>query len=64
MRLTPKSQGKRVRRPDWAPGRYLDIRHIGPGQIKLVDGTNDRGLREMLYTTNEDGDWIELPKDG
>ena len=57
MKLTPRSQGFRVRKPDWAPGRYLDIRRVGRFWITAI---NEKGGEETLPRDERENDWIKI----
>ena len=58
MKLTPRSQGLRVTRPNWPKDNYLDIRRVGKGFQKICMAINERGYLITFTTDENDTDWV------
>lgn len=56
-RLTPKSQGYRMRRKSWPAGRYYDIRKVGRFWVNAI---NEKGEPVEFERDETERDWIVI----
>jgi hypothetical protein len=62
MKLTPRCQGHRFTNKKWSIEKYIDISKVGPGKVKVIRGTNEKGEQVWFFTSEESTDWVKLPK--
>lgn len=66
MKLTPRCQGKRFRRNDWADGKYVDIRVVSKTDkkgLRMCRGVDELGQRILFWTKENEAGWIRVKKE-